>query len=107
MNETGDLQIECGFSTRFLLPGIALALEEESPLDCRQQLFSRALIITVIGLVVCGQPNHRGMMKIIIPESVKFGPTLICAAQQVGVLRLTFANDQHAPSWRCPSRRPA
>src|SRR6266850_6240123 len=88
------LQSKTGRAATLFLPGIPLPLVEVAPLERRDKLLGRAVIIGVIGLVAPGQRYHGAVVEVIVPEGIEAIAALRWRAYQVGLLPLVFRHHE-------------
>ena len=93
-HERRRLQSKTGRAATLLLPGIPLPLVEVAPLERRDKLLGRAVIIGVIGLVAPGQRDHGAVVEVIVPEGIEPIAALRWRAYQVGLLPLVFRHQE-------------
>jgi len=54
----------------FFLPAVVLSLIKVAALGAGNELLGITKVICVVRLIVCGQSDHCGMMKVIVPQAI-------------------------------------
>src|SRR5690606_25943458 len=95
-DELRSVQVEPGRTAKCFLARVPLALVEVTPLDQRNELLRRSLVVTeVILRMTCGG-DAGDMVEIVIPAGVAAVTVLIERPQGVRVLVFIFEHDQRA-----------
>src|SRR5438105_3905440 len=91
-DEVRGIQVKSWVAAPFLLPAIALALVEKTPLGGRDEFLRLAGVVHVIGFTTPGQGDAGGVMKIVVPQGIQAVAPLGRRANKLRMLRFILGD---------------
>ena len=96
-DEGGGVDAEGRGAAVRLAEAVELALEQEAPLDRRDQLLRRAVVVGVIGLGTLGHRHRGGVVEVVVPDRVEPVTALLDRADQPDLLVLVLGDQDDRP----------
>ncbi len=97
-------QIECQAAPILLVPAEILPLEQEAPLERRDQFLRAADKVGVVRFRAARQADDRAMMKVVVPLRVESIASLVRPTNANGLLRLILGDQKNGPPMGCLAR---